>query len=197
MTFDLRYLSRADRIRGFLQAGELICTAVEDSPDTLREGLRETPERFAKAWEEWTSGYDVDPASVLKAFEDGAEGYHDLVIVKDIPFYSKCEHHLADIFGTVTIGYVPHNKIVGLSKMPRLVEVYARRLQVQERMTTQIAEAFMKYVAPRFVGVQVTARHMCMESRGINKPGSETVTRRCLGDQNDWRAEFLDQVKGK
>ncbi len=101
----------------------------------MREGLLETPARVVKAWAKWTSGYDVDIAKLLKVFEDGAEGYDEMVIVKDIPIYSKCEHHLADIFGTATIAYIPNGKVVGLSKLSRLADAFARRLQVQERLT--------------------------------------------------------------
>lgn len=144
--------------------------------DKVREGLQETPERFAKAWEQWTSGYKVDIAKLLKTFEDGADKYDSMVIVKDIPIYSKCEHHLADIFGTVTIAYIPDGKVVGLSKLSRLADAFARRLQVQERLTVQIADAMVEHLKPVGVGVLVRARHMCMESRGICQQGHHTIT---------------------
>ena len=162
--------------------------------DSSREGLRETPRRFLKAWKEWTSGYQMNPADVMKAFEDGAENCDEMVVVKDIPFNSQCEHHLAAIFGTVTIAYVPNGKVLGLSKLSRLTDVFARRLQVQERMTNQIAEAMMDHLKPLGVGVIVKARHMCMESRGINKTGSMTVTsalRGCFREDDATRTEFL------
>jgi GTP cyclohydrolase I len=142
----------------------------------LREGLRETPARVAKAWDHWTSGYGQDPASVLKTFEDGGERYDQMVLVRDIPVYSKCEHHLADIFGTASVAYIPQGRVVGLSKLSRVVDMYARRLQVQERMTQQIADALWEHLAPRGVGVIIRARHMCMESRGICQQGHHTVT---------------------
>lgn len=142
----------------------------------MREGLKETPARVVKAWKHWTGGYDVDIAKLLKVFEDGAEGYDEMVIVKDIPVYSKCEHHLADIFGTVTIAYIPDGKIVGLSKLSRLADAFARRLQVQERMTNQIADALVEHLNPKGVGVLMTARHMCMESRGLRQQGHHTIT---------------------
>lgn len=160
----------------------------------LREGLQETPDRVAKAWEFWTSGYGMDPAEILKTFEDGAEGVDEMVVVKDIPVYSHCEHHMAAIFGTVTIGYLPNKRIVGLSKLSRLVNVYARRLQVQERLTCQIADALVTHLAPLGCGVVIKARHMCMESRGVCQQGHHTITsalRGVLKTEPDARSEFL------
>jgi GTP cyclohydrolase IA len=162
--------------------------------EDLREGLRETPHRMAKAWAFWTSGYREDPASILKTFEDGGERYDQMVCVRDIPIYSKCEHHLADIFGTATIAYIPNGKIVGLSKLSRLADCFARRLQVQERMTQQIADALQQHLQPLGVGVVIKARHMCMESRGICQQGHHTVTAALHGaikDEAATRAEFL------
>lgn len=163
-----------------------------------REGLLETPARAAKAWSHWTSGYDVDPADVLKVFEDGADGYDQMVVVKDIPLYSKCEHHMADIFGTATIAYIPNGKIVGLSKLSRLLDVFARRLQVQERLTCQVANSIEEHLAPLGVGVVIKARHMCMESRGICQQGHHTITcalRGVLKDDPSARAEFMALAK--
>lgn len=162
--------------------------------DPTRGGLLETPARATKAWQEWTSGYTLDPKDVLKVFEDGAEGCDEMVVVKDIPFYSKCEHHLADIFGTATIAYVPNGKIVGLSKLNRVLEVYARRLQVQERLTAQVADALMEHLDPKGAGVVIKARHMCMESRGVRQQGHHTVTSALRGvfkSEPSTRAEFL------
>lgn len=162
--------------------------------DPAREGLLETPKRVAKAWSEWCKGYDEDAGEVLKVFEDGAEGCDEMVVVKDIPFYSKCEHHMADIFGTATIGYIPDGKIVGLSKLSRLLDVYARRLQVQERLTGQVADALMQHLSPLGAGVVIKARHMCMESRGVHKQGHYTLTsalRGAMKIQPSARAEFL------
>lgn len=167
--------------------------------DVHRGGLLETPDRAAKAWGEWTCGYAMDPAAVIKTFEDGANGCDEMVVVTGIPFYSHCEHHLAPIFGTVTVGYLPNKRIVGLSKMPRLVEVFARRLQVQERMTNEIANAMMEHLQPLGVGVVVRARHMCMESRGIRLPGTETTTSATRGafrDDAKVRSEFLSLARG-
>lgn len=165
--------------------------------DPSREGLKETPNRVAKAWREWTSGYGQDPAHILKTFEDGAEKVDELVFVGNIDFYSHCEHHLAPFFGKVHIAYIPTGRVVGLSKLARLVEIYARRLQVQERMTQQIANALVDNLRPLGVAVIVRARHLCIESRGIQKPGTLTITSALLGafkDQAPARMEFLTLV---
>jgi GTP cyclohydrolase I len=162
--------------------------------DADRGGLLETPARVEKAWKQWTSGYNVDPKTILKVFEDGGEKYDQMVMVKDIPIYSKCEHHLADIFGTATIAYIPNGKIVGLSKLSRLADIFARRLQVQERLTQQIADALQEHLQPLGVGVIIKARHMCMESRGLCQQGHHTVTvafHGALKDDVSARAEFM------
>lgn len=159
-----------------------------------REGLADTPHRVAKAWAKWTEGYHMDAASILKVFEDGAEKCDEMVIVKDIPIYSKCEHHLADIFGTATIAYIPNGKIVGLSKLSRLAEMFARRLQVQERLTNQIADSIQEHLDAKGVGVVIRARHMCMESRGICQQGHHTITsalRGVMKDNHEARSEFM------
>lgn len=160
----------------------------------LREGLQETPSRVAKAWEFWTSGYGRDVADVLKTFEDGAEGVDEMVVVKDIPFYTHCEHHMAPFFGTATIGYIPNGKVVGLSKLSRVLDIFARRLQVQERLTCQVADALMKHLEPKGSAVVLKARHLCMESRGVCQQGHHTITSALRGafkDEPDTRAEFL------
>ena len=166
--------------------------------ETLRGGLVDTPERVAKAWEFWTSGYGKDPAEVLKTFEDGADGVDEMVLVKDIPFYSHCEHHMAPIFGTATIAYLPDGNIVGLSKLSRLLDVFARRLQVQERLTCQVADALMHHLQPKGAGVLIKARHLCMESRGVCQQGHHTVTSALRGlfkHDDTVRAEFLALAK--
>lgn len=166
--------------------------------DPSREGLLETPRRVAKAWGTWCSGYNQDPKSLLKVFEDGAENHDQMVTVKDIPIYSHCEHHLAPIFGTCTISYIPNGKIVGLSKLSRLADMYARRLQVQERLTDQIADALYEHLDAKGVGVQIKARHMCMESRGVMQQGHHTITtalRGAMRDEADTRAEFLQLAR--
>ena len=164
-----------------------------------RGGLLETPDRAAKAWSFWTKGYQEDPADIFKVFEDGAGAYDDQVGVFNIPFYSHCEHHLAPIIGHASIAYVPDGKIVGLSKLNRIVECFARRLQVQERLTSDIADAIQTHLDPKGVAVFIKARHLCMESRGICQQGHFTITQRFRGcfatDQSDWRREFLAQCR--
>ncbi len=163
-----------------------------DDPD--RPGLRDTPRRLERAWQHWMSGYQEDPAALLTLFEDGAEEYNELIVVRGIPVYSHCEHHLAPFFGTATIGYVPNQRIVGLSKLTRLVDVFAKRLQVQERLTRQIADAMMTHLDPIAVGVIIRCRHLCMESRGIRAIGEETTTSAMLGGlltNSALRNEFL------
>lgn len=163
--------------------------------DPSREGLHETPGRVVKAWQEWFSGYGKNPAELFKTFEDGGEDYDELVLQGGIPFYSHCEHHIAPFFGFAHIGYIPNKRIIGLSKMLRLVDVFSRRLTVQERITTQLADCIMQHLRPLGVGVVLQARHMCIESRGICKPGSVTTTsalRGALKVVPDARTEFLE-----
>lgn len=162
--------------------------------DPTREGLQETPARVAKAWKEWASGYTQDPASILKTFEDGAQGVDEFVIVHNIPVISKCEHHLADIVGIAHVGYIPSKRIVGLSKLARLVDCFARRLQVQERLTNQIADALVEHLDPVGVGVLVRAHHGCMSTRGVKIHGSTTTTsavRGAVKTEPSTKAEFL------
>jgi GTP cyclohydrolase I len=162
--------------------------------EELRPGLLDTPRRVAQAWMHWSGGYDVDVPGLFKTFDDGAQDVDEMVVVRNIPFYSHCEHHLAPFFGTATVAYIPDGRIVGLSKLSRVVDAYARRLQVQERMTTQIAEAVWKNLHPLGVGVRVRARHLCMESRGICQQGHDTTTTALRGvfrDDPAARAEFI------
>lgn len=166
--------------------------------DPKREGLAETPKRVVKAWKEWTAGYLQDPDKLLVSFKDGGECYDEMVVVKDLPFYSHCEHHLAPFFGTATIAYIPNRRIVGLSKLGRVLHVFARRLQVQERLTYQIADCLLRGLMPRGVGVMIKARHLCMESRGLCAQGHHTVTSALRGEfMNDpkVRAEFLNLAR--
>jgi GTP cyclohydrolase I len=170
--------------------------SVGEDPD--RPGLVETPARVLKAWKHWSSGYGQDPSEVMKVFEDGAEDYNELIVVRNIPVYSHCEHHLAPFFGKATIGYLPAGKIVGLSKLTRLVECFSKRLQVQERLTMQVANSLMDILEPRAVGVVIRCRHLCMESRGIKTAGEETVTSAMLGEIRSnlaMRTEFLDLAR--
>jgi GTP cyclohydrolase I len=165
--------------------------------DPSRQGLRATPDRVARAFRELTDGYGLRASDVVAgAVFD--QDYDEMVLVKDIPFYSLCEHHMLPFFGTCHVGYLPRGKVVGLSKIPRLVTMFAHRLQLQERMTKEIAEALNDELAPRGVGVVIEARHLCMEMRGVQKTGGELITSCMLGTfRKDarTRAEFLDLVR--
>jgi GTP cyclohydrolase IA len=167
-----------------------ILLAVGEDPD--REGLRGTPERIARMYEELFSGLHTDPASVLK--QRFVEKYDEMVLVKDITFDSVCEHHLLPFFGKAHVAYIPDGRILGLSKMARIVDMFARRLQVQERLTSQIADALMEHLEPRGVAVVVEARHLCMAMRGVEKQHSQTITSAMLGEFREnprARSEFL------
>jgi GTP cyclohydrolase I len=170
---------------------------VELGEDPERQGLKATPGRVSRALRELTDGYGVRVEDVISnAVFD--QDYDEMVVVKDISFYSLCEHHMLPFFGTCHVGYLPKGKVVGLSKIPRLVGVFAHRLQLQERMTKEIAEALNGAVAPKGVGVVVEARHLCMEMRGVEKPGGKLLTSCMLGTfRKDprTRAEFLDLVR--
>lgn len=169
---------------------------IGEDPD--REGLLETPARVIKAWRYWCQGYAQNPASVLKTFEDGASGVDEMVVVRDIEFYSHCEHHMAPFFGTAHVAYIPKDRIVGLSKIARVVDIFSQRLQVQERLTNQIADAIHDNLDPLGVGVVMQAKHFCMCSRGVNKQGSTTITsalRGALKTEASARTEFLALVK--
>lgn len=170
---------------------------IENSGDKHnREGLLETPTRFAKAWEHYTSGYGKDPKAILKVFEDGSENYDQMLVETNIPVWSLCEHHLAPFFGVVHIAYIPNNRVVGLSKLPRLVEVFAKRLQVQERLTQQIANTLNEVLQPMGVGVRMECRHSCMEARGIKVHGVTTKSCALLGRFRDpeVRSEFFSYL---
>lgn len=173
------------------QATQLLLKAAEGG---TRGGTAETPSRFAKAWDHWTSGYRTDIEALLKTFEDGAEGVDEMVVQVDIPFWSRCEHHLAPFWGVASVGYIPNGRVLGLSKMNRLVEAFALRLQVQERMTNQIADALCEHLQPLGCGVVIRARHSCVESRGIQHRGCSTTTsalRGAMKENADTRAEFM------
>jgi GTP cyclohydrolase I len=164
-----------------------------------REGLARTPERVQKAMEYLTKGYKEDPDRMLKSALFTVS-YDDMVIVKDIEMFSLCEHHLLPFFGKVHIAYIPNGKVIGLSKLPRLVEIFARRLQVQERLTTQIAKTIQQVIEPQGVGVVIEARHLCMMMRGVEKQHSAAVTSSMLGafrEEHETRNEFLSLIRAK
>jgi GTP cyclohydrolase I len=164
-------------------------------PEGPRSGTTETPLRMAKAWSEWTAGYDINPADLLKTFDDGAEKYDELIVVHNIPVISQCEHHISRIDGIAHFAYIPDKRIVGLSKLARVVDAYARRLQVQERMTQQIAHCLHDTLQARATGVIIRASHSCMSTRGVKIHGSTTTTSCMLGllhDDAAARAEFLN-----
>lgn len=166
--------------------------------DPLREGLKETPKRVVRAWKEWFSGYLVDPKKVLKSFTDGSEGVNEMVLLTDIPIVSTCEHHMAPIIGHACVAYIPNGKIVGLSKIPRLVEVFSRRLQVQERLTVQISDCLMECLSPLGVAVVITAQHFCMSTRGVKVHGVNTTTSSMRGvfiEKPEVKAEFLSLIR--
>jgi GTP cyclohydrolase IA len=166
-----------------------------DDPD--REGLRATPSRVARAYEEWFAGYNDDPREYLKRTFEETGGYDEVVVLRDIRFESFCEHHIAPIIGRVHIGYIPRSRVVGISKLARLVEVYARRLQIQEKMTAEIASCLDAVLKPHGVAVVTEATHQCMTTRGVHKTGVSMVTSRMLGvfrDHAETRQEFLSAI---
>jgi GTP cyclohydrolase I len=165
--------------------------------DPTREGLVDTPQRVARAFEEWFAGYQDDPQEFLTRTFEEVEGYDEMIVLKDIRFESHCEHHLAPIIGRAHIGYLPHNKVVGISKLARVVETYARRLQVQEKMNAQIANCIQSALEPKGVAVVIEATHQCMTTRGVHKPGVTMVTSTMLGDFRInplTRREFLSVI---
>jgi GTP cyclohydrolase I len=166
-----------------------------DDPD--REGLRATPGRVVRAYEEWFAGYKDHPRDYLKRTFEETGGYDEVVVLRDIRFESHCEHHMTPIIGRVHIGYLPRNRVVGISKLARLVEVFAKRLQIQEKMTAEIASCLEAVLKPHGVAVVAEATHQCMTTRGIHKPGVSMVTSRMLGvfrDHAETRQEFLAAI---
>jgi GTP cyclohydrolase I len=165
--------------------------------DPQREGLAQTPKRVQKAFEFLTRGYNEDPEALLKNALFTVN-YDEMVIVKDVEMFSLCEHHMLPFFGKVHVAYIPNGKVIGLSKIPRLIELFSRRLQIQERLTTQIAETIQKVIQPQGVGVVIEARHLCMMMRGVEKQHSAAVTSSMLGcfrDEQETRTEFLSLIR--
>lgn len=168
-----------------------------DDPD--REGLRDTPARVVRSYEEFFGGYDIDPVELLARSFEETDGYDEMVVLRDIRLVSHCEHHVVPIIGRAHVAYLPQGRVVGISKLARVVEVYAKRLQIQEKLTAQIANTLQEVLRPKGVAVVIDAQHQCMTTRGINKPGVSMVTSRMLGafrDDAATRREFLAMIGG-
>ena len=168
--------------------------------DPTREGLLDTPARVTRGFEEWFAGYATDPVSMLERTFAETDGYDEIVLLRDIRLESTCEHHMAPIIGRVHVGYLPHRRVVGISKLARVVEAYARRLQIQEKLTAQIANTIQDVLRPRGVAVVIEAAHQCMTTRGVHKPGVTMVTSRMLGafrDDPSTRRELLAMINNR
>ena len=180
------------------QAEKAVKTLIEwAGDDPTREGLIETPKRVVKAYEQFFEGYDLDPEEILRKTFEEVEGYDEMVIVKDIRLESHCEHHIVPILGKAHIGYIPNNRVVGISKLARIVDVFGKRLQTQETMTSQIANVIQKVLDPKGVAFVIDASHQCMTTRGVHKPESSTVTSAMKGifkENAVTRNEFLSFV---
>ena len=183
-------MSGEDHVRALLRT-------IGEDPD--REGLQKTPERVTRALEFLTKGYQEDPAAILNSALFSEE-YSEMIVLKDLDFFTLCEHHMLPFFGKAHVAYIPSNKILGLSKLARLFEVFARRLQVQERLTTQVAHSLMTAIDPQGVGVVVEAEHLCMRMRGVEKQNSVVVTSCMLGtfrDRQETREEFMTLIRSR
>ena len=167
--------------------------------DPEREGLRDTPARVVRSYEEFFAGYDTDPVALLERTFAETEGYDEMVLLRDIRLESYCEHHMVPIVGRAHVAYLPHRRVVGISKLARVIEAYAKRLQIQEKLTAQIANTINEVLQPRGVAVVIEASHQCMTTRGVHKPGVAMVTSRMLGafrDDPSTRREFLSMIRG-
>jgi len=176
-------------------AVESILRNIGENPE--REGLQNTPRRVAKMFDELTAGYDIDPVKMINGAVFTAEDYDEMVVVKQIDFHSMCEHHMLPFYGQAHVAYIPDGKVIGLSKIPRIVEMYARRLQIQEQMTSQIANFLDETLSPKGVAVVVEGTHMCSVMRGVKKPNTTMVTSKMLGEfkqDRDTRAELMDHI---
>ena len=180
------------------QAEEAVRTLIRwAGDDPAREGLVDTPKRVANAYEEFFAGYGADPVEILQRTFEETDGYDEIVLLKDIRLESHCEHHMVPIIGVAHVAYLPHRRVVGISKLARVVEAYAKRLQIQEKMTAQVANAINEVLEPKGVAVIIEAAHQCMTTRGVNKPGVTMVTSRMLGafrDDPTTRREFLAMI---
>jgi GTP cyclohydrolase I len=188
---DVKAVSDADAEKAF----RTILKWIGEDPG--RDGLRDTPRRLVRAYREYFCGYDEDPAQVMRKTFSEVDGYDEMIVLRGVTFESHCEHHIAPIVGRVWVGYLPDRRVVGISKLARVVEIFSKRLQIQERLTAQIANTIEEELKPRGVAVVVKAAHHCMISRGVHKRGADLVTSRMLGafrDQPATRAEFLALV---
>jgi GTP cyclohydrolase IA len=192
--------SAPDRRPGQLEIERAVRTLIAAAgDDPSREGVRDTPARVAKAYSEWFAGYRIDPKSILNQLFDETEGYEETVLLRDIPLVSTCEHHMAPITGRAHVAYRPNGRVVGISKLSRLVDGYARRLQLQERLTNQIAHALDEVLQPKGVAVVVEATHGCMSTRGVNQHGISMVTKCWLGEfktDEALRRDLMDSIRG-
>lgn len=206
MDFELRVNTESNKERAVVrpsreQAEEAVRTLLlwaGDDPD--REGLLDTPKRVAGAFQDWFSGYDDDPVQYLQRTFEEVEGYDEMIVLRDIEFESHCEHHMAAIIGHAHVGYLPDNKVVGISKLARVVEAFSRRLQVQEKLTAQIANCIEEVLRPKGVGVVIEASHQCMTTRGVHKSNVSMVTSRMTGafrEDARTRTEFLRMIDGR
>ena len=187
--------SRPDRAQALEAVRTLIRWAGDDP---TREGLRDTPERVVRAYGEFFAGYDQDPAEILARTFTETKGYDEMVTVRDIELHSHCEHHMVPFLGRAHVGYLPDVRVVGISKIARLVDLYARRLQIQEKLTVQIGDALNRILAPKGVAVVIEAEHHCMTTRGVQKPGAVTVTSHMTGlfrSNPSTRREFLAMIR--
>ena len=187
-------LSEAEKTQKLEQACTLLLEAIGENPS--RDGLLKTPKRFAGAWKEMMAGYEFDAKKLATSFD--GENYDQMVVVKNIEFHSFCEHHILPIIGTVSVAYIPDDKIIGLSKIPRIVEVFSKRLQNQERMTTQIADTLTEILKPKGVAVKISANHMCMHMRGVKQTSSSMDTMAVRGlfrTDEKTRFEFLKSIE--
>lgn len=167
--------------------------------DPAREGLLDTPARVVRSYQEFFCGYHLDPEEVLKKTFEQCEGYDEMVTLRDIPLESHCEHHMAPILGKAHVAYLPDRRVVGISKLARVVEIYAKRFQIQEKLTVQVADTIDRVLKPRGVAVVIEAEHQCMTTRGVHKPGTVTVTSRMTGafrSDPSTRREFLSMIRG-
>ncbi|MBT8085840.1 MAG: GTP cyclohydrolase I FolE [Woeseia sp.] len=191
--------ARKPRKPSLQQAEDAISTLLRwAGEDPAREGLIDTPSRVARAYQDWFSGYNDDPVSYLERTFEEVEGYDEMIVLRDIAFESHCEHHMAPIIGCAHVGYLPSDKVVGISKLARVVDTFARRFQVQEKLTAQIAHCIQDVLKPRGVGVVIDAVHQCMTTRGVHKSGVSMVTSQMLGSfRKDarTRAEFLNMIR--